>query len=114
MLHSTDRYEIAAQEDRCAPRTKIIVPAQMRASGGRAFQTVVHDLSISGFSASAINRMYVGQMCFLTLPGLESQMAEVVWWENSIVGCAFQYLLSPIVYDNIMANHGQRTVFRNI
>ena len=114
MLNSTDRYEIAAQEDRCAPRTKITVPAQLRASGGRSFQTVVHDLSISGFSAAAVNKMYEGQVCFLTLPGLESRMAHVIWWDNSIVGCAFQQLLSPIVHDNIMSSHGHATVFRRI
>ena len=72
-MHTTqDRYEIAEQEDRCAPRTKLTIPASLRASGGRAFQSVVHDLSISGFSAAAINRMHEGQVCWLTLPGLES------------------------------------------
>lgn len=114
MLHTTDSYEIAAQEDRCAPRTKITIPAQLRASGGRAFQTVVHDLSISGFSAAAINRMYEGQICWLTLPGLESRMAKVVWWDSSIVGCAFTDLLSPIVHDNIMARHGHQPMFRSV
>ena len=58
-----DRYSVAAQEDRCAPRTKLTIPGQLRASGGRAFQTVVHDLSISGFSAAAINRLHAGQLC---------------------------------------------------
>ncbi len=79
-MHTTqDRDEIAAQKDRCAPRTKLTIPASLRASGGRAFQSVVHDLSISGFSAAAINRMHEGQVCWLTLPGLESLQAQVVW-----------------------------------
>ena len=113
-LHSIDRYELAAQEDRSAPRTNLTIPAQMRVSGGRAFQTVVHDMSISGFSAAAVNRLVEGQRCFLTLPGLEVRMATVVWWDNSIVGCAFYDLLSPIVHDNIMARHGQAMIFRSI
>ena len=100
-----DRYLVAAQEDRCAPRTKLTIPGQLRASGGRAFQTVVHDLSISGFSAAAINRMHEGQLCWLTLPGLESLQGQVVWWENCMVGCAFSELLSPIVHDNIIARY---------
>jgi len=50
----------------------------LRASGGCAFPSVVHDLSISGFSAAAINRMHEGQVCWLTLPGLESLQAQVV------------------------------------
>ncbi|WP_202391582.1 PilZ domain-containing protein [Pontixanthobacter luteolus] len=113
LVESHDSYEMAAQEDRCAPRTKMIIPAQLRASGGRAFQTVVHDLSISGFSAAAISRMHPGQVCWISLPGLESLQAEVVWWDNSIVGCAFMELLSPIVHDNILQRYSPSTVYRS-
>lgn len=113
MFNSKDLYQVAAQEDRCAPRTKITIPAQLRASGGRAFQTVVHDLSLSGFSASAISRMHVGQRCWITLPGLQSLEAQVVWWENSVVGCAFEELLSPIVHDNILSRFQPQSVYRS-
>ncbi len=99
------RYEIAAQEDRSAPRTKLLIPAQLRQSGGRAFQTVVHDLSLSGFSATSVSRLHIGTVCWLTLPGLEALQAEVVWWEDSMAGCAFSQLLSPIVHDNILARY---------
>ncbi len=106
MVHqSKDPYTLAAQEDRCAPRTKLTIPGQLRPSGGRAFQTVVHDLSISGFSAAALNRMHEGQLCWLTLAGLESLQAQVIWWENCMVGCAFSELLSPIVHDSILARY---------
>lgn len=99
---SHDRYAIAAQEDRSAPRTKTLIPAQLRPSGSKGFQTVVHDLSLSGFSAMAINRMHLNSRCWLTLPGLESMQAEVVWWENGMVGCAFDQLLSPIILEKIV------------
>ena len=112
MQNTLGRYEIAAQEDRSAPRTKIMIPAQLRASGNRAFQTVVNDLSLSGFSATAINRMHAGSVCWLTLPGLESLQAEVVWWENGMAGCAFSNLLSPIVLDNILARYRGDGSFR--
>ncbi|MGX7895518.1 PilZ domain-containing protein [Tsuneonella sp. HG222] len=105
-LHNVvGRYEIAAQEDRSAPRTKLLIPAQLRQSGGRAFQTVVHDLSLSGFSATSVSRMHIGTVCWLTLPGLEALQAEVVWWEDNLAGCAFAKLLSPIVHDNILARY---------
>lgn len=99
----TDPYRIAAQEDRSAPRSRVAIPAQLRVSGARPFQTVVNDLSLSGFSATAINRMHAGAICWLTLPGLEALQAEVVWWEDNQCGCAFAHLLSPIVHDNILA-----------
>lgn len=107
LQNTTGRYDVAAQEDRSAPRTKIMIQAQLRASGMRAFQTVVNDLSLSGFSATAVTRMLPGSICWLTLPGLESMQAEVVWWENGICGCAFANLMSPIVHDNILARYGQ-------
>jgi hypothetical protein len=111
---SQDRYALAAQEDRSAPRVKISIPAALRPSGAKGFQTVVHDLSLSGFSAAAINRMHVGTLCWLQLPGLESLQAEVIWWNNSLVGCAFQNLLSPIVHDNILTRFRTGTSFRAI
>jgi hypothetical protein len=114
MPTDTHPYRLAAQEDRCSPRTRLTIPATLRASGGRAFQTVVHDLSISGFSATAINRMHEGQLCWLTLPGLESLQAEVVWWDNCIVGCAFSELLSPIVHDNIIQRYSNAGVYRQV
>lgn len=105
MPHRSDPYLAASKEDRCAPRTRLIIPATLRASGGRAFQSVVHDLSISGFMAASINRMHEGQTCWLTLPGLESLQAKVVWWDTCIVGCAFSELLSPIVHDSILMRY---------
>lgn len=99
------RYEIAAQEDRCSPRHKLQIPAQLRQSGGRGFQTVVHDLSLSGFSATAVSRLHIGSVCWLTLPGLESLQAEVIWWEDSVAGCAFASLMSPIIHDNLLARY---------
>ncbi|ANU07836.1 PilZ domain-containing protein [Paraurantiacibacter namhicola] len=105
MQNVTGRYEVAAQEDRCAPRTKMVIPAQLRQSGGRAFQTTVNDLSLSGFSAVAVSRIHPGTVCWLTLPGLESLQSEVIWWEDQMIGCAFANLLSPIVHDNILARY---------
>lgn len=100
---SQNGYAHAAQEDRCAPRTRITIPATLRPSGSRAFQTVVHDLSISGFSAMAINRLHPGTYCWLSLPGLESMQGQVVWWDNGVVGCAFQKLLSPIIHESVLS-----------
>jgi hypothetical protein len=114
MALSSDPYRTASQEDRCGTRTRLTIPATLRASGGRAFQSVVHDLSISGFSAASINRMHESQMCWLTLPGLESLQAEVVWWDNCVVGCAFTELLSPIVHDNILQRYSNVGVYRQV
>jgi hypothetical protein len=111
---SAERYAVMAQEDRSAPRVRIPIPASLRPSGAKSIQTVVNDLSLSGFSAMAVSRMHVGTTCWLTLPGLGSQQAEVVWWNNGVVGCAFRNLLSPIVLDSILAQWQQTPSFRAI
>jgi len=98
----SDPYALASQEDRCAPRSKVAINASLRPSGGRSFQTMVQDLSLSGFSATSVIRLHPGNMVWLSLPGLESLQAEVVWWENSMVGCAFHSLMNPIVLDNVL------------
>lgn len=103
MVHTEqERYAAAAQEDRCSPRTRISIPAALRPSGSKGFQTVVRDLSLSGFSATAMTRIHPGTYCWLTLPGMESLAAKVVWWDNGLVGGAFEQLLSPIVLENIL------------
>ena len=101
-LNGQDSYFFAAQEDRSAPRTRIAIPEMLRASGARGFQTMVHDLSLSGFCAAAVSRLHPGTVCWLTLPGLEAQEARVVWWDKSLTGCAFEQMLSPIVYENLL------------
>ncbi len=114
LVDTYDSYEQAAQEDRCSPRTRLTIPAQLRVSGGRAFQTIVNDLSISGFSAAAISRVRPGQICWITLPGLSSLQGEVIWWENSIVGCAFTDLLSAVVHENILERYSPATIRRSV
>lgn len=109
-----DPYFTAAQEDRSAPRTRITIPATLRISGGRGFQTVVHDLSLSGYCAAAVNRIHPGTLAWLTLPGIESLQGEVVWWDNSLIGCAFDKLLSPIVLDNILTRWRSDTIYRPV
>lgn len=114
VYESKDTYASAAQEDRSAPRTRIAIPAMMRVSGSKGYQTVVNDISLSGFSAMSISRLHIGSICWLTIPGLESQQSEVIWWENGLVGCAFQNLLSPIVHDNLLTRFRGDGVFRLI
>jgi PilZ domain. len=97
-----EKYAAAAQEDRSAHRIRISIPATLRASGTKSFQTAVRDLSLSGFSATAMTRLHPGTLCWLTLPGMESMAAKVVWWDNGLVGAAFDRLLSPIILDDIL------------
>ena len=108
-IATPDLYARHAQEDRCAPRTLVSIPAALRLSGGRSFQTMVRDLSTAGFSAAAINRIAPGTVCWLKLPGIEALQSEVAWWDNSVVGAGFAQLLNAIVLADVIARaHGNR------
>ncbi len=102
-VHS--RYAIAAQEDRCAPRMRLTIPASLRPSGDKGFATTVHDLSLGGFSCEALSRMRPGALCWITLPGLAALQAEVIWNHNGMVGCAFANLLNPAVFEAVVARY---------
>ena len=104
-LQSIERYAVAAQEDRCAPRTRLRIPAQLRPSGDKAFATVVLDLSLAGFSCDAVTGMKPGTICWLTLPSLGSLQSEVAWNNGAMVGCSFQTLLNPAVLEAIVARY---------
>ena len=102
---NTQSYGLAALEDRCAPRLALNIPASLRPSGGTAFQTIVLDIGLGGFSANTLQRMFEGNRCWLTLPGMAALQASVIWWDSGRVGCAFETLISPIVHENILARH---------
>ncbi|MEO1920624.1 MAG: PilZ domain-containing protein [Sphingomonadaceae bacterium] len=111
---ATKRYETTAQEDRCAPRARVQIPARLRMSGANRFETVVHDLSLAGFSAAAVSRVHPGTVCWLTLPGLESLQSEVVWWRDCLVGCAFDQLLNPAVLESVLGGYSAPREFRSL
>ena len=103
MLSQISRYAIAAQEDRSAPRVALNLPATMRPSGEHAVPTIVTDLSLSGFSAAAVNGMRPGNLCWLNIGACKGLQAEVMWNDGARVGCAFANLLNPAVFDAIVA-----------
>lgn len=97
-----DAYAKAVQEDRCGERIILDIPSQLRPSGMHAFPVTVCDISISGFSCETVSHMRPGDRCWLTLPGLASQQAEVIWNNGFLIGCAFTNLLSPAVLSRVV------------
>ncbi len=96
-------YARAAQEDRCAPRTVLNIPAMLRPSGSTSFATNLIDLSISGFAAQAVTGMRAGSLCWLSVGPYKGLQAEVVWNDGQVVGCSFANLLNPAVFASIVA-----------
>jgi hypothetical protein len=99
------RYALSAQEDRCAPRIKLRIPATLRASGSPGFSIVVTDLSMAGFACEAVTGMPKGALCWLTLPGMTGLQSEVIWNNGIMVGCAFANLLNGAVLDSVISRN---------
>ncbi|WP_420383078.1 PilZ domain-containing protein [Novosphingobium sp.] len=64
---------------------------------------VTLDLSCHGVRLAAIERMRVGEVLWITLPGLPPRRAAVKWVDKFDVGCEFDVALHPAVFDRIAA-----------
>ena len=98
-------YHSASQEDRCGVRIPMRLAARLRASGSPGFEVTVYDLSISGFCCDAVTGMRPDAICWVTLPGLSSLQAKVIWNDGCRVGCAFDHLMNVAVLDRIVLMH---------
>jgi PilZ domain len=98
-------YCEAAFEDRCAPRRNVRMPAVFRPSGSEGFNVIIHDISLSGFSAQALTCQPVGTRVWITIPGLAPLQAEIARNDRTNVGCAFTQLLNQAVLDNLVARY---------
>ncbi|MEH6758225.1 MAG: PilZ domain-containing protein [Parasphingorhabdus sp.] len=101
-------YAFAAEEDRCALRHKVAIPAKLRFSGSTSFSVEIANISLAGFACDALLQAHPGTRCWLTLPGLAPLEAEVIHLNNMGLGCAFQSMLNPAVLDRFIANFPAR------
>ena len=98
-------YAVAAEEDRCAQRHRLSIPAKMRFSCSSSFPVLVTDMSLAGFFCDALVQAHPGTLCWLTLPGLGALEAEVVRRDHDGTGGAFRNLLNPAVLNHYVAKY---------
>jgi hypothetical protein len=98
-------YAIASDEDRCAPRQRLAIPARIRFSCSPSVPVEVTDMSLAGFACDALSAAHPGTLCWLTLPGLGALEAEVVRHGNHGMGCAFKNLLNLAVLNLYVAKY---------
>ena len=92
-------------------------PSERRRSGERAvidctvkikprdrsyFESVMSDLSITGFQVSCPADLGVGASILVAIPGLEMLPARVQWKSGFTYGCKFERELYPAVFDHIV------------
>lgn len=98
-------YATASEEDRCAPRYDVHIPAILRPSGEAGFKVIVSNVSVAGFSCDAVSGMRAGTRCWLTLPGLSGLQAEIVWNNHGAIGGSFSNLINEAVLATIIARY---------
>jgi len=98
-------YVYAAEEDRCAVRHPVCIPARMRFSCSQSFDVEITDISLAGFCCDALLEMHAGTVCWITMPGLGSLQAEIVHHDNRGLGCAFAELINPAVLDRFILHY---------
>ena len=60
-------------------------------------------MSCHGVRLAAIERMRIGEVVWITLPGLPPRRSMVKWVDRFDVGCEFDEALHPAVVDRIVA-----------
>jgi hypothetical protein len=64
---------------------------------------VTLDLSCHGVRLAAIERMRIGEVLWITLPGLPPRRASVKWVDRFEIGCEFDEALHPAVLERIVS-----------
>ena len=97
-----DRHASVDPESRISPRKRLAIPIKLRVEGAKDQQSRLRDLSLTGFSASAIDGAAAGSCCWLTLPDREAMPARVIWCDHGLVGCAFEKAIGTVTYNAIL------------
>lgn len=87
---------------RQAERIAVRGTASLRRSGYNKVVVNLMDLSTAGFRIETFGGINVGIPVWITLPGLSSIEAQVVWARGDQVGCEFHTPLHPSVLEAVV------------
>lgn len=93
-----------SQQERQSERRPLVVRVQYRRTIVRLAAQIL-DLSRHGLRLSGMERLRVGEIVWITLPGLPPRQAKVVWVDRFEAGCVFVEPLHEAVFDAIVAGH---------
>jgi hypothetical protein len=96
-------YVEAASEDRCARRISLSIDATIICNG-QHMPVVITDLATAGFSAEMQAHLPLGARCWLKLPNILPLSAVVTRRENRNVGCSFNRLFDPEIFNQLLSS----------
>ena len=94
-------------ESRSTPRRRANLMASLRQRKAPPEMIQVLDISPGGCGFRSRWPFVVGTRVWLSLPGLETWAATVVWCEDGKGGLAFENALHPLVAERYAADAGQ-------
>lgn len=100
---------LAPEENRAFPRTDLKVHCLVGELGGRWANTILRDLSLTGFRISQNPGFRVGRVVTVRFPSLQVMICDVRWRDERDLGCSFRRPLHPYVFDHIIASFSANT-----
>lgn len=82
-------------------RVPLRMTASLRESGGRKYDIIVFDLSLSGCRCEALFTVNPGSRIWIQIPGMQSIETVVIRRDRFILGCQFVNKLHPATFDHI-------------
>lgn len=92
-----------SDEQRRCKRIELTAPVDLRRVKDFRYQSTLQNLSPTGCRVDLIDRVEVGDMVWVGLPGLESLLAKVRWADEWVAGIEFNRPIYPPVFDHIAA-----------
>jgi hypothetical protein len=91
------------QDLRNAPRSAVVIPAQLRIPGAARFDIELLDLSTTGFRCETFYGMTIGERVFVTIPTFGPLEAVIAWRDVFNYGCSFHRPLHDAVLSMIVS-----------
>lgn len=101
-FESNPRNDLAGQDLRARNREQVSAELFIRQSDTQLFRTTLSDLSVTGFKMESCTNLDADKLVFVTLPGLQTLAARIVWANYHDYGCQFRAPLHPAVLDHVV------------
>jgi hypothetical protein len=89
------------QKGRSQERRALAGTVRSRHAGSKGYPTEILDLSPGGCRVELSYKPKVGEMLWITLPGIEAIESKICWTDGFMAGVAFTKALYPSVFDLI-------------
>ncbi len=102
-FESNSCNDLVGKDLRARKRELVSAELFIRQSDTQLFRTTLSDLSVTGFRMESCTNLDGDKLVFVTLPGLQTLAARIVWANYNDYGCQFSAPLHPAVLDHVVA-----------